>query len=155
MAELRLTGLGNELVQGIMRVELQLITWGLRFPAGGGHVDHGPERRETSMTTNNAESGHTAFLGPILRALFFILLIALLLSGKGALQGTHWDAPIYLFNGKELATTPLLGDYARHASEIAARLPEFKSGVDTRTQASCSVRPVWSCRRIPLFQRDN
>lgn len=70
-----------------------------------------------------------------------ILAMALLFSAKGPMQDIHWDAPIYLERGKEIAETPALRDYARHAQVIADRLPAYKVETDAYT-------PYWGFMRL-------
>lgn len=70
-----------------------------------------------------------------------ILAMALLFSAKGPMQDIHWDAPIYLERGKEIAETPALRDYALHAQVIAERLPAYKVETDAYT-------PYWGFMRL-------
>lgn len=70
-----------------------------------------------------------------------ILAIVLLFSAKGPMQDIHWDAPIYLERGKEIAETPALRDYALNAQVIAERLPAYKAETDSYT-------PYWSFMRL-------
>ncbi|MGQ9686806.1 MAG: hypothetical protein ACUVT2_10945 [Thiobacillaceae bacterium] len=70
-----------------------------------------------------------------------ILAIALLFSAKGPMQDIHWDAPIYLERGKEIAETAALRDYGLHAKVIAERLPAYKVETDAYT-------PYWGFMRL-------
>ncbi len=70
-----------------------------------------------------------------------IFTFALLLFTKKPLQDVHWDAPIYLERGKEIAEASALKDYSNYASIIAQRLPEYKVEPDAYT-------PYWGFMRL-------
>lgn len=51
--------------------------------------------------------------------LFLIFFLAAAIGfAKPPLQGVHWDSPIYLYQSKRFAETPLLDSYRQHAKEI-------------------------------------
>lgn len=75
-------------------------------------------------------------IGTLLLFPFVILLLA-----EGPLQDVHWDAPIYLERGKEIAEVSALEDYARYGPIIAHRLPEYKAEPDAYT-------PYWGFMRV-------
>lgn len=58
----------------------------------------------------------------LLLAVSLFLIVAASLAALRPLQGVHWDAPIYLYQAKRFAETPLVHSYATHAEHIAGQV---------------------------------
>jgi hypothetical protein len=80
-------------------------------------------------------------VGIVLFLALAVISITLLYATKGPMQDSHWDAPIYLERGRDLATIHALADYARHAEIIAERLPAYRVEPDAET-------PYWGFMRL-------
>lgn len=98
------------------------------------------------MTNETPMSNYPDSLkSPLFKTTGFILAailgIGLVFSMKGPLQDSHWDAPIYLSQSLQIASTSALQDYARHADVIAARLPDYRVETDAYT-------PYWAFMRL-------
>ena len=75
--------------------------------------------------------------------LIAVLLSAFFVTGNAPpLTDVHWDSPIYLYQGKRMAETPLFQSYREHAAEVAAQ-----AGGNWHPEEAYS-EPFWRFSRI-------